>query len=73
MFEDWRLRCPGADASYADDLIEDPAIVADSALKQAISNLLDNAFEASPASPILFRASVQRTELILSVEDEGPG
>lgn len=47
--------------------------MADSALKQAISNLLDNAFEASPASPILFRASVLRTELTLSVEDDGPG
>jgi two-component system, sensor histidine kinase RegB len=73
VFEDWRLRCPAAIARYQDDLADDPAIVADSALKQAICNLLDNAFEASAKTPILFRASVAQSELTLSVEDEGPG
>jgi two-component system sensor histidine kinase RegB len=44
----------------------------DSALKQMIDNLLDNALEASP-DWVRLEASVEHGTLILVVSDRGPG
>lgn len=73
VFEEWRARRrPGEAAGFRDELAADPAIVADSALKQAIGNLLDNAFEASPK---FVRMSVRLAgeALEIRIQDDGPG
>lgn len=48
------------------------AIVSDIALKQVIFNILDNAFEASPAW-VGIRANVAGGSLEVTIEDQGPG
>jgi two-component system sensor histidine kinase RegB len=72
VFEDWRARRRPEVAVYDDRLDADPVIVADSALRQAISNLLDNAFEASPTGARM-TARLENDELAVRIEDEGRG
>lgn len=72
LFEEWKARRAPALAVYDDSLSVDPTIVADSALKQALTNLLDNAFEASPDA-VWLRARLDGAELLLHVQDAGPG
>jgi two-component system sensor histidine kinase RegB len=72
IFEDWRARRTPADAVYDDKLAADPLIVADSALRQAITNLLDNAFEASPEG-VWMRAAQAGETLVIRIQDAGPG
>jgi two-component system sensor histidine kinase RegB len=72
VFEEWRARRAPAHAVYDDELRADPLIVADSALKQAIANVLDNAFEASPQG-LRMRAFQEGDALVIRIEDEGPG
>jgi two-component system sensor histidine kinase RegB len=72
LFAEWKTRRAATTATYEDELIRDPAVVADSALKQALCNLLDNAFEASPTS-VRMRSRVIIDELALTVQDSGPG
>jgi two-component system sensor histidine kinase RegB len=72
LFEEWKARRAPAFAQYEDDLAADPMIVADSALKQALVNLLDNAFEASPEAVWMF-ARLQDGLLRLRVRDAGAG
>ncbi len=67
----WCDAHPGARLHY-DGVADDPAIVSDTALKQVILNLLDNAAEVSPewlSLSVELRSSV----LQLRVEDRGPG
>jgi two-component system sensor histidine kinase RegB len=72
LFEEWKgRRSPGL-AVYDDGLTTDPTIVADSALKQALTNLLDNAYEASPDA-VWLRSRLDGAELLLHVQDAGPG
>ncbi len=70
----WRLTRPAATLGVHKDDLPDIAIVADSALQQVVGNLLDNAAEAAPGTPLTLRASCpdERT-LVLSVLDDGPG
>jgi two-component system sensor histidine kinase RegB len=72
IFEEWRARRAPAHAFYEDGLRADPLIVADSALKQAITNLLDNAFEASPDG-VWMRAAQEGEALVVRIRDAGPG
>lgn len=72
VFNDWKRRRAADAASFDDALSDDPAIAADSALRQAIQNLLDNALEASPAA-IQLSASMERGHLIVRARDAGPG
>jgi two-component system sensor histidine kinase RegB len=60
------------DFAYRNDFGEDLSIVSDSALRQSIHNVLDNALEASPH---WVRLEVRREEetLLVSVTDRGPG
>ena len=53
-------------------LAQDPAIVADRALGQALLNLLDNAAEAG-ARAIRLSVACEGDDLVLSVRDDGPG
>lgn len=72
IFDEWKARRTPKVSVYDDDLRADPKIVADSALRQAIGNLLDNAFEASPEG-VWMRTAVQDDELVVQIEDAGPG
>ena len=67
LIEAW----PG-DVTFDDRLGEDRAIVADRALGQTLTNLLDNAAEAG-ASAIVLTAALEEAILVLTVRDDGDG
>jgi two-component system sensor histidine kinase RegB len=71
LVADWRART-GAPLQYRKEFAEDLQIVSDSALKQVIANVLDNALEASPQWVGLTVAHDGET-LSLTVRDRGPG
>ena len=72
LVEDWRAGRPVAELVYDDRFGEDLPIVSDSALKQVLFNVLDNAADASPDWVAL---SVRRADdaLVLEVCDAGAG
>ncbi len=72
LVEDWRAARPAAHLLYENVLAGDPPIVSDTALKQVIVNVLDNAFEASP-DWLRFEVGRDGGLLLLSVTDRGPG
>jgi two-component system sensor histidine kinase RegB len=72
LFEQWKARRAPDAATYEDDLRADPKIVADSALKQALHNLLDNAIEASPQA-VRMRSRIEGDQLVVTIQDDGPG
>jgi two-component system sensor histidine kinase RegB len=72
IFEEWRARRAPAHARFDDELRADPLIVADSALKQAVANLLDNALDASPEG-VWMRAALEDEALVIRIQDAGPG
>lgn len=69
---DWQRRRPCPGFVYRNLFSEDLAMVSDSALKQSIGNVLDNAVEASPES-VFFEARREADALVLTVRDHGPG
>ncbi len=69
---DWRAGRPTATLAYQNKFGADLPIVSDSALKQIVFNVLDNAAEASP-SWVGFTAAREADSLILEVSDIGPG
>lgn len=74
VVRDWRQRRPGSRLRYDNRFGQDLPVVSDSALKQMIGNVLDNAFEATPqAQAIEFEASRDGDSLLLTVRDQGPG
>jgi signal transduction histidine kinase len=42
-------------------------------LREAIENLLDNAFKYAPHSDVALRVGAEENEIAVAVEDEGPG
>ncbi|WP_240954076.1 ATP-binding protein [Solimonas marina] len=72
LVEDWRRTRPVQRFDYDNTMEDDPTIVSDSALKQIICNVLDNALDASPAW-VGFTVSSIDGMLALSVRDRGPG
>jgi two-component system sensor histidine kinase RegB len=72
VFEEWKARRGPAAATYDDALAGDPKIIADSALKQALNHLLDNAVDASPAM-VRMSARLDGDDLVVAVQDAGPG
>ena len=72
LVDDWRGTRPVRGFEYRNELDGDPAIVSDSALKQIICNVLDNALEASPAWVGLHVVS-DGESLLLTIRDRGPG
>lgn len=78
LVEDWRNTRPVTALDYRiDDIDDDPLgmrsqIISDSALKQVICNVLDNALESSPAW-VGLSATCAAGTLTLSVRDRGPG
>lgn len=72
LIGDWRATQPASRLQYSNVFGDDLAIVSDSALKQVIFNVLDNAFEVSPKR-MRFTAVRQGETLLLRIEDWGPG
>lgn len=70
--KEWQDASPAANLQFANRFGEDAQIVTDSALKQIVFNLLDNAFEASPGW-IQLTASRHEDTLVLEVRDAGKG
>lgn len=72
LAEDWRNRRPSLTLSYENRFGSDLSIIVDSALKQIISNVLDNAAEASPHW-VGFTVERSGEMLVLRISDDGPG
>jgi len=72
VVRDWQLRRPGNRLRYDNRFGHDLPMVSDTALKQMIGNVLDNAFEASPHA-MTFAATREGDRLVLIVSDQGPG
>jgi two-component system sensor histidine kinase RegB len=72
LVEDWQDSRPVREFVYVNRIGEDMPVAFDSALKQMIDNVLDNALEAS-ADWVSLEASVDDDTLLLSVTDRGPG
>jgi two-component system sensor histidine kinase RegB len=69
---EWRSSRSPKYFDYTNKFAPDMEIVSDTALKQVIFNLLDNAYEASPG---LVGVHVSRVDdaLVVTVDDRGPG
>lgn len=72
LVEEWRSTRPLFEFDYDNRFGQDLPMVSDSALKQSVFNILDNALEASPHWVRLDAAHVGDT-LRLTVSDAGPG
>ncbi|HZR35479.1 MAG TPA: ATP-binding protein [Nevskia sp.] len=72
LVAEWRTRRNPPRLDYDKDFAEDLPIVSDSALKQIIGNVLDNAYEASP-DWVGLSVSHDGETLVLRVRDRGPG
>lgn len=70
----WRGAHPQVELRVRCDSLPALDIIADSALQQVVGNLLDNAAEAAPGTPLTLVAGCpDEGMLCLSVLDEGPG
>jgi two-component system sensor histidine kinase RegB len=72
LVAEWRTTRPVAQFSYDNRFGKDLTIVSDSALKQMICNVLDNALEASPKW-VGFEVAHEADLLSMVVKDAGPG
>ena len=72
LVDEWRGTRPTVPLTLRNRFTDELSIVADSALKQAVCNLLDNALEASPRW-IRVLAERDGEALVLTVTDAGPG
>lgn len=76
VVQDWRRRRPDAVLAYDNRFGQDLRMVSDSALKQMIGNVLDNALEASTEAgsrAVHLLADRVDDALVLTVHDHGPG
>jgi two-component system sensor histidine kinase RegB len=72
LVDEWKASRPVHGFAYDNRIANDVPVVFDSALKQMVDNVLDNALEASPGW-VALRAVVESGVLRLSVTDSGPG
>jgi two-component system sensor histidine kinase RegB len=72
VVKEWQATRPVARFTYENRFGEDLLIVSDSAIKQMIHNVLDNAFEASPGW-VGLRVAREGDALSLTVSDAGQG
>lgn len=72
LIEEWRETRPVVSFGYQNHFGQDLRIVSDSALKQTIHNVLDNALEASP-DWVNLEVTRDGDTLVLAVADDGPG
>jgi two-component system sensor histidine kinase RegB len=72
LADEWQASRPVVRFVYENHIQEDLPVVFDSALKQMIWNVLDNAFEASP-DWLSLEATREGDSLVLLITDAGPG
>jgi two-component system sensor histidine kinase RegB len=72
LVAEWRAALSVSTLSYENRFGADLAIVSDTALKQVVFNVLDNAFEVSP-NWVEFAAERDAEALVLHISDNGPG
>jgi two-component system sensor histidine kinase RegB len=72
LAEEWRASRPVETFVYENHIRQDVPVVSDSALKQTVFNVLDNALEASPQW-VSLEVMLEAAELKLRVTDQGPG
>ena len=72
VVDSWRSSRQAATFQYNNRIREDRPVASDSALKQTIDNLLDNALEASP-DWVGLDAWIEEGVLYVMVTDRGPG
>ena len=72
LVQNWRVTRPSARLRYDNRFGQDVPMVSDAALQQMISNVLDNALEASPQG-LALEVSRDHETLTLAVTDHGPG
>ena len=72
LVREWRLSRPVVAFDYVNRLPRDIPVVFDSALKQMVCNVLDNALEASPHW-LRLEVMLEGDDLLLLVSDAGPG
>lgn len=72
LAEEFRLTRPVAEFVYQNHIQQDIPVVFDSALKQMIGNVLDNAMDASP-DWVKLEVHCENQRLHLRVSDRGPG
>jgi len=72
LVAEWRGTRAVTEFSYENRFGEDLTIISDSALKQMICNVLDNALEASPGW-VRFKVTRAGDLLTMTVSDAGPG
>lgn len=72
LVEEWRGTRPQAMLAYDNRFGEDLLMVSDSAIKQMIFNVLDNALESS-GQWLRLEAAREGDELVLRCTDDGPG
>jgi two-component system sensor histidine kinase RegB len=72
LVEEWRANHTIVSFTYDNQIVRDLPVVSDSALKQMIWNVLDNALEASPQW-LHLEARREDDSLTLEVTDAGPG
>ncbi|SFD25756.1 ATP-binding protein [Massilia yuzhufengensis] len=72
LAHDWQASRPVASFQYNNRIREDRPVASDSALRQTIDNLLDNALEASPGW-VGLDCWIEDGALHLVVTDRGPG
>jgi two-component system sensor histidine kinase RegB len=71
---DWRSAHPQAELIVQTDKLPPVVIISDTALQQVVGNLLDNAAEAAPGTPLTLHAACPADDtLVLRVLDQGPG
>jgi len=72
LVEEWRAARSPASLDYTNAFGADLPIVSDSTLKQVVFNVLDNAYDSSPAWVGVF---VERDDdtLVMRISDRGPG
>jgi two-component system sensor histidine kinase RegB len=72
LVEEWRAARSSTTLHFRNSFGADPAIVSDAALKQAIFNVLDNAYEVS-RDWVELVIERDTDEIVLSISDQGPG
>ncbi|MDY0975572.1 ATP-binding protein [Massilia sp. CFBP9012] len=72
LAEGWEASRPVRTFIYNNRIADDLPVASDSALRQTIDNLLDNALEASP-DWVYMDAHIDERTLVVTVFDRGPG
>lgn len=72
LADEWRASRPALVFDYQNGVVDDVRVAFDSALKQTIVNVLENAYEASPRW-VGLDVAVEQATLVLTVRDDGPG